>query len=71
MLDIFSLRTIDEISASIAETGILTLSDRLALMVAFLNENLEDEDIRTVDRILYRIRRGRIKVAGCISVLQK
>ncbi|MEM9539804.1 MAG: hypothetical protein AAGA60_09860 [Cyanobacteria bacterium P01_E01_bin.42] len=64
MLDIFSLRTIDEISASIAETGILTLSDRLTLMVAFLNENLEEEDLRTVDRILYRIRRGRIKVAS-------
>lgn len=64
MLDIFSLRTIDEISVSIAETGVLALSDRLAMMIAFLNETLEDEDLRTIDRILYRIRRGRIKVAS-------
>lgn len=54
---------ISEIFATATETGILTLADRYGLMAATLNENLEEEERRVVNRLLQAIKRGRIQVA--------
>ncbi|WP_204105150.1 MULTISPECIES: hypothetical protein [Spirulina sp. CCY15215] len=54
---------ISEIFATATETGILTLSDRYGLMAATLNENLEEEERRVVNRLLQSIKRGRIQIA--------
>lgn len=53
---------IDEISASISKTGILTISDRYGLMAAALDETLDDRERQTVNRILRAVGRGKIKV---------
>ena len=52
-----------EILASVAETGVLTLSDRYGLMAAVLDEALAPEERRTVDRILRAVLRGRIQIS--------
>ncbi|MDB9312129.1 hypothetical protein PN462_03370 [Spirulina sp. CS-785/01] len=54
---------IAEILASATETGALTLSDRYGLMAAALDDTLEEDDRRAVNRILRAVKRGRIQVA--------
>jgi len=51
-----------EIVASTAETGVLTLSDRYGLMAAILEEKINSEERRTVDRILRSVQRGRLQL---------
>ncbi len=51
-----------EILASVADTGVLTLGDRYGLMAATLDESLDEEERRSVDRLIRRIVRGRVKV---------
>ncbi|MFP4009103.1 MAG: hypothetical protein ACLFV6_14035 [Spirulinaceae cyanobacterium] len=53
---------VSEILATAAETGKLTLSDRYGLMAATLTENLEEDEIRAINRILRAVMRGRIQV---------
>ncbi|WP_347239987.1 hypothetical protein [Oscillatoria sp. FACHB-1406] len=48
---------------SIADTGRITLMDRYGLMAASLNESLNEEDRRAVNRILRGIVKGRIHIA--------
>ena len=61
---------ISEIFASATETGILTLSDRYGLLAASLDENLEEDERRAVNRILRAIRRGKIQMVAepCRSI---
>ncbi|NEO26673.1 MAG: hypothetical protein F6K03_07190 [Kamptonema sp. SIO4C4] len=54
---------IAEILASTTETGFLTVSERYGLMAAVLDDTLEEDDRRAVNRILRAIKRGRIQVA--------
>ena len=53
-----------EILASVADTGVLTLSDRYGLMAATLDDSLNEEERRAVDRLIRRIVRGRVKVVA-------
>ena len=55
---------ISEIFASVADTGVLTLSDRYGLMAATLQEDLADEERRAIDRILRFVKRGKILVSS-------
>ncbi|MGK7923755.1 MAG: hypothetical protein AB4290_00630 [Spirulina sp.] len=43
---------IAEILASTADTGVLTLSDRYGLMAAILDDTLEEQERRAIDRVL-------------------
>jgi hypothetical protein len=52
------------ILADVAETGVLTVSDRYGLMAAALNDSLDDEERRAVNRILRAVQRGRVQVAA-------
>ena len=54
---------ISEIFASSADTGILTLADRYGLMAAALDDNLDENELRTVNRILRAVKRGKIQIA--------
>ncbi|MBD2580511.1 hypothetical protein H6G50_22885 [Oscillatoria sp. FACHB-1406] len=54
---------IPEMLVSIADTGRITLMDRYGLMAASLNESLNEEDRRAVNRILRGIVKGRIHIA--------
>ncbi|MDY6939735.1 MAG: hypothetical protein SWY16_19045 [Cyanobacteriota bacterium] len=52
---------LSEILVSAVDTGCLTQTDRYGLMAAVLNESLNEEERRSVDRLLRSIRRGQIK----------
>lgn len=52
-----------EILASVAQTGTLTLLDRYGLLAAIMNDEINEEERRAIDRLLRSIQRGRIKVA--------
>ncbi|MEC4802777.1 MAG: hypothetical protein SAJ12_12845 [Jaaginema sp. PMC 1079.18] len=54
---------ISEILATAAETGQLTLSDRYGLMAATMTDNLEEDEIRAMNRILRAVARGRVTIA--------
>jgi hypothetical protein len=51
---------ISEILASVSETGILTLGDRYGLLAASLDENLNEEERRAINRLLRAVIKGRI-----------
>ncbi|CDM92952.1 MAG: hypothetical protein P5702_07960 [Limnospira sp. PMC 1291.21] len=53
---------LSEITASVTETRALTKADRYGLMAAVLDESLEKEELRSIDRLLYSIRRGRVRL---------
>ena len=55
--------SIAEILASVSETGILTQADRYGLMAAALDDSLDDEERRAVNRVLYSVRKGRVKIS--------
>ncbi|MEM9539181.1 MAG: hypothetical protein AAGA60_06670 [Cyanobacteria bacterium P01_E01_bin.42] len=55
---------ISEIFSSVAETGILTLSDRYGLMAATFKDDLAEEERQAIDRILRSVKRGRILVSS-------
>jgi len=64
MVDNLQLRpgAITQTYASIAITNVITLKDRRVLRAAALNETLEPEERNQIDRILYSVRRGWVKV---------
>jgi hypothetical protein len=53
---------VSEIIASTADTGVLTLGDRYGLMAAILDGSLNEDEERTINRLLRAVIKGRIKV---------
>ncbi|MEC4987044.1 MAG: hypothetical protein SAJ37_03340 [Oscillatoria sp. PMC 1068.18] len=60
---------ISEILVSVSDTGILTQADRYGLMAASLDDSLDEEERRSVNRLLRSVLKGRVKVAAQISAL--
>lgn len=58
---------ISEILASSSETGTLTLADRYGLLAAILDESLAEEERYAVNRLLFAVRRGRVRVVNELS----
>lgn len=53
---------VSEILATAAETGKLTITDRYGLMAAAMADNLEEDEIRAINRLLRAVMRGRVQV---------
>ncbi len=60
---------LSDLFAQVSLTGKLTVADRYGMMAAILNEAPVVEELRTIDRILCAIRRGRIQLVDELSVL--
>ena len=58
---------ISEILVSVTDTGVLTLADRYGLMVATLDECLDEEDRGSLNRLLRAVLKGRVKMVGDLS----
>lgn len=58
-----------EILASATETGVITQADRYGLMAALLDESLNEEEARAVNRLLRFIAKGRVQVVKEISAI--
>ncbi|MDB9494500.1 hypothetical protein PN441_06880 [Spirulina major CS-329] len=55
--------SISAILADAAETKTLTKSDRYGLLAAILDDTIEDDERRAIDRILRSVHRGRVSIA--------
>ena len=55
---------IGAILASASETGTISLGDRYGLMAASMDDSLSDDERRAVNRLLWAIVKGRIKVVS-------
>ncbi|MCL1468921.1 hypothetical protein [Argonema galeatum] len=58
---------ISEILVSVTNTGVLTLADRYGLMVATLDECLDEEDRGSLNRLLRAVLKGRVKMVSDLS----
>lgn len=61
---------VSEILASVAETGVLTLADRYGLMAATLDEQLDEQDRSSLNRLLRSVIKGQVKVVAEISATE-
>lgn len=60
---------ISELFAQVSSTGQITLADRYGLMAAILEETASEEEIHSIDRLLYALQRGRIRIVNELSTL--
>ncbi len=60
---------IAELFAQVSNSGYLTLADRYGLLAALMNDSLSEEDQHSIDRMLYAVRRGRLKMVDEISAV--
>jgi len=60
---------IPELFAQTSNTGNITLADQYGLLAALLTDSLSDEEKRSIDRLLYAVRKGRLKIVSEISAL--
>ncbi|MBC6424819.1 MAG: hypothetical protein GDA38_27710 [Hormoscilla sp. SP12CHS1] len=54
------------IAEILASSGVLTLTDRYGLMAAILDESLDEQEQRAVNRLLRAVLRGKIKISNKI-----
>ena len=65
MLDLNLLPgAINELIANVSETHQLTLLDRYGLMAAILDENATEEELRSINRLIRSLLRGKIQVVA-------
>lgn len=60
---------IAELFAQATHSGSITLADRYGLMATLLQDSINEEDQRAIDRLLYAVRKNRLKVVDEISAL--
>lgn len=60
---------ISDIFSSATDTGVLTLNDRYGLLAASLDDNLDENQRRAINRILRAVQRGKIKIAAEQSII--
>ncbi|MGB3560443.1 MAG: hypothetical protein WBD58_11240 [Geitlerinemataceae cyanobacterium] len=58
---------LSEMIATVAETGVLTRSDRYGLMAALLDESLSEDELAATNRLLRAVMKGRVKVLDFLS----
>lgn len=56
-----------DLFAQVTEFGILTLADLYGLLAAILDEQISTEEITYIDRILYSVRKGRVRLVNELS----
>lgn len=60
---------LSELFAQVSTTGTITLADRYGLLAALLDEAMGEAERMSIDRLLYAIRKGRVKVVDELSVV--
>ena len=56
-----------DLFAQVSSSGRITLADQYGLMAALLEEELAEQERDSIDRLLYALKRGRLKVVREIS----
>ena len=58
---------VPDLFAQVTSSNKITLADRYGLLAALLQDSLTSEERASIDRILYALHRGRLKVVDDIS----
>lgn len=58
-----------ELFVQVSCSGNITLADRYGLLAALLQDSLSEEDRHSIDRLLYGVRQGRLKLVDELSTL--
>ncbi|MDC0834386.1 hypothetical protein AY599_01040 [Leptolyngbya valderiana BDU 20041] len=58
---------ISQILVSVRDTGVLTRTDCYGLMAAALDDSLNEDDRRSVNRLMRSVRQGKVKVVDDLS----
>lgn len=61
---------VSEMLAQVSHTNTLTLADRYGLLAALLDESLSEDEQDAVNRLLWALRRGRIRVVETLSAIR-
>jgi hypothetical protein len=59
-----------ELFVQVSTTGKITLADRYGLLAALLNESIDEEELCLINRLLYAVNRGHVKIVDELSALQ-
>lgn len=59
-----------ELFAQSSNSGMVTLADQYGLMAAVMEETLDEEERVALDRLLYAVYKGRVKVSDQLSVVR-
>lgn len=60
---------LSELFAQVSTSGKITLADRYGMMAALLDGSTSEEDMRSLDRVLYALQRGRLQVVNELSAI--
>lgn len=60
---------ISELFVQASCSGNITLADRYGLLAAITQDSLSEEEKHSIDRLLYSLRKGRLKVVDDISTI--
>jgi hypothetical protein len=60
---------IAELFAQVSNSGVITVADRYGLMAALMENKITDEERSCIDRLLYAVCRGRLKVVDDLSFM--
>lgn len=60
---------LSELYAQATISGKITQADRYGLMAALLDDSLTEEEQQSIERLLYALQRGRMKIVDEISAL--
>lgn len=60
---------ISDLFAQASSTNQITLADRYGLLAALLEDSITEEERASIDRLLYALNRGRLKVTAELSTL--
>jgi hypothetical protein len=61
---------IAELFAQASASGKITLADRYGLLAILLQDSLNEEERNSIDRLLYAVRKGRLRIVDEISVVK-
>jgi len=60
---------LSELFAQVSVTGQITLADRYGLLAAILTNAANEDEMRSIDRLLHAFCRGRLKIVDELSAL--
>ncbi len=61
---------LSEMFVQVTATGKISQADRYGMMAALTDSSVNEDDRRSIDRILYALRRGQVHVVDELSILK-
>ncbi len=60
---------LSELFVDVTTSKRITLADRYGMLAALLDESVDTEEIRSIDRLLHALSQGRLQIVSDLSAL--